>query len=294
MNAKVNISNRAGASFPVRRMDFDFTQVPRYWAYSDAALTHFMTALSALFPEGEQFFVNSTRAVRNDPKLADPTLQREISAFIGQEAMHSKEHLGFNASAQAYGYDVRKMEAQTGTVIKTGTKIVGKLLKPFGYTDEMIGLTGTCALEHFTSTIAEELLTNPKVQEMFKDDTMYHLWMWHAVEENEHKAVAFDVYTAMYGRGPKAYFMRSLALVIAMGLIFLTQSYFMAKLLKTDGKLTWKDTKYMLKFMYGYKGFISKQIPVLLDFLRPNFHPNDHDTTELLNKWRAELGFNAN
>ena len=59
MNAKVNISNRAGASFPVRRMDFEFAQVPRYWANYDAGLTHFMTALSALFPEGEQFFVNS-------------------------------------------------------------------------------------------------------------------------------------------------------------------------------------------------------------------------------------------
>lgn len=55
MNAKVNISNRAGASFPVRRMDFEFNQVPRYWASSDAGITHFMTALSALFPEGENF-----------------------------------------------------------------------------------------------------------------------------------------------------------------------------------------------------------------------------------------------
>ena len=118
MNAKVNISNRAGASFPVRRMDFEFGEVPRYWANGDAALTHFMTALSALFPEGEQFFVNSTRAVRNDPKLADPRLQKEISAFIGQEAMHSKEHLAFNAAAQAYGYDVRKLEEQTGKVIQ--------------------------------------------------------------------------------------------------------------------------------------------------------------------------------
>ena len=121
---------------------------------------------------------------------------------------------------------------------------------------------------------------------------MYHLWMWHAVEENEHKAVTFDVYEAMYGQGAKAYFMRSLALVIAMGLIFITQSYFTAKLLKTDGKLTWRDTKYMLKFMYGYKGFMTRQIPTLLAFLRPKFHPNDYDTTELLNKWRAELGFN--
>ncbi len=292
MNAKVNISNRAGASFPVRRMDFKFGDVPRYWAKGDAGITHFMTALSSLFPEGEQFFVNSARAVRNDPKLADARLQKEISAFIGQEAMHSKEHLAFNASAQAYGYDVRTLEQRTGKVIEYGVAISTKLLKPFGFTKEMIDLTGTCALEHFTSTIAEELLSNPNIQAMFEDETMYNLWMWHAVEENEHKAVAFDVFVGMYGSGAKAYFMRSLALVIAMSLIFITQSYFTATLLKTDGKLTWRDTKYMIRFMYGTNGFMTRQIPTLLSFLKPNFHPNDLDTTELLNKWRAELGFN--
>ena len=292
MNAKVNISNRAGASFPVRRMDFKFGDVPRYWAKGDAGITHFMTALSSLFPEGEQFFVNSARAVRNDPKLADAILQKEISAFIGQEAMHSKEHLAFNASAQAYGYDVRTLEQRTGKVIEYGVAISTKLLKPFGFTKEMIDLTGTCALEHFTSTIAEELLSNPNIQAMFEDETMYNLWMWHAVEENEHKAVAFDVFVGMYGSGAKAYFMRSLALVIAMSLIFITQSYFTATLLKTDGKLTWRDTKYMIRFMYGANGFMTRQIPTLLSFLKPNFHPNDLDTTELLNKWRAELGFN--
>ena len=292
MNAKVNISNRAGASFPVRRMDFKFGDVPRYWAKGDAGITHFMTALSSLFPEGEQFFVNSARAVRNDPKLADAILQKEISAFIGQEAMHSKEHLAFNASAQAYGYDVRKLEQRTGKVIQYGVAISTKLLKPFGFTKEMIDLTGTCALEHFTSTIAEELLSNPNIQAMFEDETMYNLWMWHAVEENEHKAVAFDVFVGMYGSGAKAYFMRSLALVIAMSLIFITQSYFTATLLKTDGKLTWRDTKYMIRYMYGANGFMTRQIPTLLSFLKPNFHPNDLDTTELLNKWRAELGFN--
>ena len=292
MNAKVNISNRAGASFPVRRMDFKFGDVPRYWAKGDAGITHFMTALSSLFPEGEQFFVNSARAVRNDPKLADAILQKEISAFIGQEAMHSKEHLAFNASAQAYGYDVRTLEQRTGKVIQYGVAISTKLLKPFGFTKEMIDLTGTCALEHFTSTIAEELLSNPNIQAMFEDETMYNLWMWHAVEENEHKAVAFDVFVGMYGSGAKAYFMRSLALVIAMSLIFITQSYFTATLLKTDGKLTWRDTKYMIRYMYGANGFMTRQIPTLLSFLKPNFHPNDLDTTELLNKWRAELGFN--
>lgn len=290
MNAKVNISNRAGASFPVRRMDFEFGEVPRYWAANDAGLTHFMTTLSALFPEGEQFFVDSTRAVRKHPKLSDPDLQREISAFIGQEAMHSKEHLAFNSSAQSYGYDIRTMEQQTGKVIRTGTKVLTTLFKPFGVTKEMIDLTGTCALEHFTAVIAAELLQNKDVQAMFNDSTMHQLWMWHAVEENEHKAVVFDVYTAIYGHGLKAYTMRAIAMIIAMGLIFMTQSYFTAQLMKIDGKLTWKDSKYMLKFMYARKGFMTRQIPELLDFFRPNFHPNDSDTDQLLADWKLKLG----
>lgn len=290
MNGKVNISNRAGASFPVRRMNFEFGEVPRYWAANDAGLTHFMTTLSALFPEGEQFFVDSTRAVRKHPKLSDPDLQREISAFIGQEAMHSKEHLAFNSSAQSYGYDIRTMEQQTGKVIRTGTKVLTTLLKPFGVTKEMIDLTGTCALEHFTAVIAAELLQNKDVQAMFNDSTMHQLWMWHAVEENEHKAVVFDVYTAIYGHGLKAYTMRAIAMIIAMGLIFMTQSYFTAQLMKIDGKLTWKDSKYMLKFMYGRKGFMTRQIPELLDFFRPNFHPNDSDTDQLLVDWKLKLG----
>lgn len=290
MNAKVNISNRAGASFPVRRMNFEFGEVPRYWAANDAGLTHFMTTLSALFPEGEQFFVDSTRAVRKHPKLSDPDLQREISAFIGQEAMHSKEHLAFNSSAQSYGYDIRTMEQQTGKVIRTGTKVLTTLLKPFGVTKEMIDLTGTCALEHFTAVIAAELLQNKDVQAMFNDSTMHQLWMWHAVEENEHKAVVFDVYTAIYGHGLKAYTMRAIAMIIAMGLIFMTQSYFTAQLMKIDGKLTWKDSKYMLKFMYARKGFMTRQIPELLDFFRPNFHPNDSDTDQLLADWKLKLG----
>ncbi len=295
MNAKVNATtaNTLKASFPVRRMDFEFQQVPRYWAGNDAGITHFMTALSALFPDGEKFFVDSTRAVRKHPKLADLQMQKEISAFIGQEAMHSKEHVAFNAAAQAYGYDVRSLENMTDTVIQTSVNTVLKLFRPFGFTRDTIGLTGTCALEHFTATIASELLRNPDIQAMFNDETMYQLWMWHAVEENEHKAVVFDVYQTLYGKGLKAYGQRALAMSLAMVILFFTQSYFTARLLKQDNKLTFKDTKYMIKFMYGRKGFITRQIPELLAFFKPNFHPNDFDTDSLLASWKEKLGFTS-
>ena len=40
------------------------------------------------------------------------------------------------------------------------------------------------------------------------------MWYWHAIEENEHKAVAFDVYEGVFGKGVKAYALRTSSLVL--------------------------------------------------------------------------------
>src|SRR5690606_41942592 len=51
----------------------------------------------------------------------------------------------------------------------------------------------TCALEHFTAMLAETILEHPEMLEGM-DERVLPLWLWHAVEESEHKSVAFDVY----------------------------------------------------------------------------------------------------
>ena len=99
------------ASFPVRRQDFGFEEVPRHWVDSDPFMTHLFNALSALFPDGERFFVDSVRAVRD--QINDPQLQKDIGAFIGQEAMHAKEHGHFNEGAIHQGFDIKKLEGWT-------------------------------------------------------------------------------------------------------------------------------------------------------------------------------------
>ena len=292
MNAKVNISNRAGASFPVRRMNFNFDDVPEYWMNGSAGLTHFMTALSALFPDGEKLFIDSVRAVRYHASIKDnEALQKEISAFIGQEAMHTHEHVGFNASAQKYGHDVAKYERQTGVVIQTARKLFAKVVKPFGMTQEMVDLTATTALEHFTATIASQLLVNHHIQELMTDSTMSTMWFWHAVEENEHKAVAYDVYEAVFGKGVKAYALRSSALIFAMTLIFIAQSSFVFNLLKEDKKLNLKELSMIYKYAYSpSKGIIAGMTKEMLAYFKPGFHPNDLDTVSLLEHWKAKLG----
>lgn len=292
MNAKVNISTRAGASFPVRRMNFNFDNVPEYWMNGSAGLTHFMTALSALFPDGEKLFIDSVRAVRNHPAIKEnEALQKEISAFIGQEAMHTQEHVGFNASAQKYGHDVASLEKHTGWLIQSARKVFAQAVKPFGMTQEMVDLTATTALEHFTATIASELLRNPHIQALMTDETMKYMWLWHAVEENEHKAVAYNVYEEIFGRGVKAYTLRNTALVVAMVLIFLEQSSFVYKLLKADKKLNFKELATIYKYAYSpSKGIIAGMAKEMLMYFKPGFHPNDLDTVQLLENWKAKLG----
>lgn len=293
MNAKVNITNRAGASFPVRRMDFDFDTVPEYWMNKSAGLTHFMTALSALFPAGEKFFIDSVRAVRQHPSIKDnQELQREISAFIGQEAMHTQEHVGFNASAQKFGHDVDRLDRITDRVIQSTRKVFAFLGKPVGITQEMVDLTATTALEHFTATIASQLLVNPYIQELMTDETMKTMWLWHAIEENEHKAVAYDVFEGVFGRGLKAYALRTGSLVTAMATLFVVQSYFVLRLLQDDKQLNLTSLKDI--YIYAYspsKGVITGMTREMLTYFRPRFHPNDLDTHELLVSWKAKLGF---
>jgi len=293
MNAKVSISKRAGASFPVRRMNFNFDTVPEYWMGGNAGLTHFMTALSALFPAGEKFFIDSVRAVRYHSMLKNNAdLQKEISAFIGQEAMHTHEHVGFNASAQKFGHDVDALERHTDTVIQTTRKFMAKLAKPIGITQEMVDLTTTTALEHFTATIASQLLSNSHIQELMTDDTMKTMWLWHAIEENEHKAVAYDVFKGVFGKGLRAYALRTSSLVISMVILFFIQNYFLWRLLKQDKQLNFKALKDIyIRSLAKAKGIITGMGKEMLLYFNPNFHPNDFDTTTLLNTWKAKLGF---
>ncbi|MBL8283534.1 MAG: metal-dependent hydrolase [Acinetobacter johnsonii] len=293
MNAKVKITNRTGASFPVRRMNFEFESVPEYWMNGSAGLTHFMTALSALFPVGEMFFIDSVRAVRQHPSIKDNAeLQKEISAFIGQEAMHTQEHEGFNVSAQKYGHDVATLDRYTDRAIQTTRKVFAFLGKPVGITQEMVDLTATTALEHFTATIASQLLVNNHIQELMSDETMKTMWLWHAIEENEHKAVAYDVFEGVFGKGVKSYLLRTGSLVAAMAILFCVQSYFVFLLLKQDKQLNRAALKDIYTYAYSpSKGIITGMAREMIMYFKPGFHPNHHDTDALLEKWKLKLGF---
>ncbi|AYC32646.1 metal-dependent hydrolase [Pseudomonas cavernae] len=265
------------ASFPVRRMDFSFSDTKKYWWGDEPFMTHFMNNLSSLFPYGEKFFVDSVRAVRE--RITDPQLKKDISAFIGQEAMHSKEHATYNDYAAEHGIDLEKLELRIKVLLEWVTKV---------FTKKQC-LAATCALEHFTATMAEQLLKREDLTTQIDDPKMYQLWMWHAIEENEHKAVCYDAYQAIGG----GYFIRTITMLLTTVIFLGVIGWFQLHLLRKDGQLfNWRAWKRGLTTLFSPRnGFFTKLIGPYLDYYRPGFHPYDHETKTLEKTWRQRLGF---
>lgn len=269
----------SGSSNPViprRRMDFAFdpTQVPKSYYANDPFLTEIMNALSTLFPEGEQFFVDSVRHYKD--QIQDPVLQAEIVGFVGQEAMHSKEHEAFNAMLEAHGNPVaKKSDAELEVLLK----LVRKVLSPASQ------LAATCALEHYTAILAEQILRDEKHREALHP-TMQPLWLWHALEENEHKTVAYDVYETVDG----SYLRRTSIMLLATVVFFAVATQVWLRMVAARGKLG--DVVGLAKavdYLWLRRGLFRSLIPAYLDYFRPGFHPNDHDTRALLDDWREKL-----
>lgn len=261
------------AGITVRRMDFTFADIPRYWADNDPHFTHLLNALSATFPEGERFFVESVRLFQD--RITDPVLKQQVSAFIGQEAMHAREHGHYNDYAKQHGIDL-------GFIENFSRKRIAFIKSKFPAERQ---LAITCALEHFTAILAEQMLTEPDIYNGF-DASMQKLWLWHAVEESEHKAVAFDVYQKMVGD----YRLRVRAMAITSFFFIMHTTWFQARLLKADGKLY--DVRMWLKGldrMWGRKGHFRKLIPSYLQYYRRDFHPWQHDNRAELEKWKQAL-----
>jgi predicted metal-dependent hydrolase len=266
---------KAPAKIPPRRIDFNFSaeNVPRYYVGNDPFLTTFVTALSSLFPEGEFFFVEAVRHYRD--RITDPELKADVSGFIGQEALHSMAHKAFNDAATVQGFQVDKLDRDVGILLRAVKR----------FTPHIFQLAATACLEHYTAVFTEMLLQNDALIEKFSPE-IRNLYLWHSVEENEHKNVAFDVYQTVGG----SYLLRASVMIPTTLIFFPVIFFFQARLLAKDSQLF--NVRQNLKgfnYIFGYKGVFSSLLPKYLDWFKPNFHPSHHDTDALLATWKEKL-----
>jgi predicted metal-dependent hydrolase len=262
---------------PTRRISFEesLQAVPKHFAADrDLILSHIAASLSAVFPDGEDFFVRSVRNFRD--QVTDPELKRQVNGFIGQEAMHGREHRAFNDRLAQLGYPTKQVERFT----RKGLALREKLLS------QKSNLATTAALEHFTATLAELLLTDEATRNMFGDPEVRNLFLWHALEESEHKAVAFDVYRAVGGtermrvwtmNAITAGFVLGMTAQVTIALLLDRSSYRRGRLLKSLWRL--RQAPFLRIELWRQ----------LRQYNQPGFHPDDRDTTGLVEQWRAEL-----
>jgi predicted metal-dependent hydrolase len=279
----IYLEQRSGLDIVNRKPELGpFDELPEYWADGHKGLTMAQNIFSLVIPEGEMFFVRSVMRVKN--KVKDPQLLEDIQNFAKQEAYHSKVHIEFNNTLRKHGYDVDGFSR--------GTKGLFKLLEKIMPAKFNLGVTAF--LEHLTAMGAEGAFRYRELQEDWPKEAV-EMWEWHAVEEMEHKSVAFDVLENIGG----GYFWRifsaigflSIATFFALFWI-VPVSWYKNKFTdearpgRTPSKVRLKDIeakhpgvmKRMNGFMWNY----------FKDYFRPDFHPWEKDHSKYIEMWKAE------
>ncbi|MFN8228630.1 MAG: metal-dependent hydrolase [Mycobacterium sp.] len=259
-----------------RRIRFSYPtgSLERHFVRGDLLMSHIVAHLSATFPEGEDFFIRSVR--RFADQITDPELKSQIQGFIGQEVTHGREHRALNERLHQMGYPSRRIDRGT----RMDLAAFERRLAP------LTCLAITAALEHFTAVLAETLLTDERAQELLGPSEVRAMLLWHAIEESEHRSVAFDVYQAVGGsERRRIWTMRIIRLTFTLNVGFFATvsllqdpaSYHPVRLFRSLARLR-------------HSPFLSRAVLARLRaYTRPGFHPDDIDNTALLEHWTAEL-----
>jgi predicted metal-dependent hydrolase len=259
---------------PRDRRFVDKVQPGRWWNGGDPVATALYNALSATFPKGEAFFVESVRAHRDE---APPKLAEEIKAFTTQEVIHSREHAAFNRAAHDAGYDLSVLEER----VEWRLDLVRS--KP-----PIASLAATMALEHFTAILAHELLADP-VHLKDSEAEAAALWRWHATEEIEHKGVAYDTWlhaTRNWPRGKRWKVKAKVMLLVTRNFI-VDRTRGTLELLRQDGITGVRAWFPLIWFMWVRPGMMRKIFSAWAKFFLPGFHPWNEDDRHLIRDYEA-------
>jgi predicted metal-dependent hydrolase len=247
--------------------------LPRHWHGGDPVRTHFFNALSLIFPLGERYFGRAVAHYRK--RIVDPELAEQVRGFLAQESRHDREHVAYNEQLEAQGYDTAALTERFQRNVETTRR----------WRSPLAQLSHAVAVEHLTATFGHALLVNAA---WFEGVAAEHqrIWRWHALEEVEHKAVAFDVYRTMGG----GYWLRVLSMLEITLMFPLLMGALMLRLLGKD-RLLWRPSTWLgaVRFVFLRPGLVPDVMRDYLDYFRPGFHPWQRDDTALLRTHEARF-----
>jgi predicted metal-dependent hydrolase len=265
-----------GLEFEARNRSFALREpLAGDWHGGHAFQTAFFNALSLSFPVGEKFFVDSVKHYL--PRIEDSKLQRDAAVFVQQEYIHRREHQRYNEIlAEVRGFDLQKLESLYVREIERANE------QP-----PIARLAATVVLEHITAMFAAGSMRNPRWMDG-AHPVMADLWQWHAIEETEHKSVAYDVFLAV---GGDRKLLRQVMRIVRLRFpyhVFLS----ICQMRRMEGKPLmslsfWREG---YEFLFGKSGVIREVAEDFRMFFRDDFHPWMIDNRELLRETIASTG----
>lgn len=258
-----------------RHMKFDTENMPmtQFSIENNALISTFFYTLSAMFPAGERFFIHSVRHYQKS--VTNPEMLADIKGFIGQEAHHGRCHDDLNEAIDKLGIPM--------TMVTENMERRTQMLKTHFGPERQLALT--VAMEHFTASLAEFILENPDILDG-APEALRQMLLWHAVEEIEHKAVAFDLFRLKVNDE----WMRRRVMVIAMVTLFSRIAFFQFRMLwKAKHMPSLKEWGAAARFFWGKKGILRANVQGVRKFFQRGFHPNDIDQSALINDWEERF-----
>ncbi|BAW04699.1 metal-dependent hydrolase [Nocardia seriolae] len=261
-----------------RRINFRFdprVSDGRYFVANDMVYSHFVAGMSGGFPAGEESFIRSVRRVAD--RVTDPVLKKRVTGFVGQEAMHGHEHRKLNEKLVELGYSIAWLDSE---------KAKERMLWIEERVPPEVHLAMTAAAEHYTAVLAQRVLASDEIQAIPGDPEVWNLLNWHALEELEHKSVAFDVFRAVGGSERTR-----IGVMLAMYALTLPLTYVgLAVAVGRDENARRQPVRVARETYRLFTGPVFRGLmPELAKYLRPGFHPDDIDTSRLLSRWQQEL-----
>jgi uncharacterized protein len=245
---------------PRKAPDFGLDgDIPRYWLDNDPFKSRFFDAMQLLFPEGEKFFIACVRDYKD--QITDPELQQQVKDFTYQEGQHAMVHMQFNQRLREQGIAVDHIiERQKGIMFGFFRK----------YFPRSFTLGQTAAGEHLTALMCHGFFDVKNLMDK-ADPRVRAMYAWHAVEEIEHKAVAFDVMQKVAKAG---YLTRILSFMLVTFTFPFHVFMIMNHMFKVDGlKNRFSLWLRGLWWLYGWKGLYPRVMPHYLAYFLPGFHP---------------------
>jgi len=259
---------------PRKGLDFDLEgDIPRHWLGGDPFRTRVFDAVSVLFPEGEKYFIRSVQ--RYARAIDDPELRAAVAAFGVQEGQHHAMHAKYNDRLRDQGVDVDRHEAFSRRIFARMSKSW-----PAGW-----ALAHTAGAEHLTAILAHALLENDVLGD--GDARVRALYVWHGIEELEHKAVAFDVMERV-ARVPRPL---RLLLFVQVLLVFPVRTAIIVEhMLRVDGFGAAERGRLWaggLRWLFGASGPFEAMGPYFRAYFARRFHPWQHPAPAAFERWRA-------